>query len=400
MKKNKICVYTCITGNYDKINEIKDKELGIDYYLFTNNKNISSKTWKVIYIEDRSLTNVKLARKIKILGHELINDYDILLWMDAAIQFEKKIIDFIKNNIDDKTDFAAFKHGDRNSIEEEFIACVKASKETKKNVETLREFYREQKYKYDNGLIESTVFIKRPKSEIVKQTMNIWFEMVKKYSSRDQLSFNYCLFKTKMKVRWIKGKVFGNKWFRWNGHAYSHEIEKYRLYFGDQENYKLENDFQGQYIIDDNLYKIEVIVPENVKQLTIEPSHAPSTILKSIKINNRKTEKYELINSTKYKNYNLFYNENPTIIINKNFYKNKKLTIELEMEIADYNKVCKIVDYMSLKEKDYNNQIKSLKEKIKHKEKQINDLTDTLQGIYTSKTWRYIGKLKKIFGKQ
>ena len=51
----KICVYTCITGDYDNLHEIKKKEKDIDYYLFTNNKNIKSKTWKVIYIENEEL---------------------------------------------------------------------------------------------------------------------------------------------------------------------------------------------------------------------------------------------------------------------------------------------------------------------------------------------------------
>ena len=64
----RICVYTCITGDYDNLKEIKNKEKNIDYYCFTNNKNIKSKTWKVEYIEDKKLSNIILARKTKILG--------------------------------------------------------------------------------------------------------------------------------------------------------------------------------------------------------------------------------------------------------------------------------------------------------------------------------------------
>ena len=52
---NKICVYTCITGDYDNLNEIKNIEKGIDYICYTNNKKIKSKTWKVKYITDDSL---------------------------------------------------------------------------------------------------------------------------------------------------------------------------------------------------------------------------------------------------------------------------------------------------------------------------------------------------------
>ena len=41
---NKICVYTCITGNYDNLIEINNIEEGIDYICYTNNKEIKSKT--------------------------------------------------------------------------------------------------------------------------------------------------------------------------------------------------------------------------------------------------------------------------------------------------------------------------------------------------------------------
>lgn len=81
-KTMKICVYTCITGNYDKVNEIKLKEPDIDYYLFTNNKKIKSKTWDVIYINSDTLDDAKLSREIKIIGHDIIrNGYDISVWM-------------------------------------------------------------------------------------------------------------------------------------------------------------------------------------------------------------------------------------------------------------------------------------------------------------------------------
>ena len=73
----KICVYTCITGNYDDLKEVKIKEDNIDYICFTNNKELTSNSWKIIYIEDNSLDNHYLSRKIKMLGHPYIDEnYD------------------------------------------------------------------------------------------------------------------------------------------------------------------------------------------------------------------------------------------------------------------------------------------------------------------------------------
>ena len=153
MKNEKICVYSCITGDYDKVNEV-EKEAGIDYYLFTNNKNIKSTTWKVIYIEDKSLSNVILARKIKILGHSIINDnYDIALWMDGAVSFNTKIKDFIKHFMNKQDVFVAFKHGERNTIKDEAYACVKFCKEDKTKIKNLLNFYKTENYPDNNGFL-------------------------------------------------------------------------------------------------------------------------------------------------------------------------------------------------------------------------------------------------------
>ena len=40
--KNKICVYTCITGDYDELKDIKYVDKDYDYICFTNNKKIKS----------------------------------------------------------------------------------------------------------------------------------------------------------------------------------------------------------------------------------------------------------------------------------------------------------------------------------------------------------------------
>ena len=140
--KNKICVYTCITGDYDNLKEIANMEEGIDYYCFTNNKKIKSNTWNVIYIEDNKLTNIQLARKTKILGNETVNLYDVALWMDGAVKFNKPIREFINNYMKDDDVFVAFKHGERDNIKDEAYACYRFNKETKENIEKLLEFYK------------------------------------------------------------------------------------------------------------------------------------------------------------------------------------------------------------------------------------------------------------------
>ena len=54
----KICVYSCITGNYDNIIDYKTKDKNIDYILFTNDSSIKSDFWNIVYIDNDSLDNI------------------------------------------------------------------------------------------------------------------------------------------------------------------------------------------------------------------------------------------------------------------------------------------------------------------------------------------------------
>lgn len=385
---NKICVYTCITGNYDNLKEVT-KENGIDYYCFTNNKSIKSKSWKIIYIEDEELSNVKLARRIKILGHDKLKKYDILLWMDAAVSFKKKILDFIDYYLDDKHDFVAFKHGVRDNIKDEAYECVKLGKESKENVVRLLNFYKEINYPDNTGLIESTVFIKR-NSKIVKETMKLWFEMILNYSHRDQLSFNYCIFKTGLDVKWINKKVFENDWFKWDKHNIDRKIKNYRLYFGSDDVYDLNLDLQGEYLIKDNNYSIKVIAPVDTDTLLVGPCHIKSTVLKKIKINGRKIQNCEFRDVIRINDSWLCFSENPFIIINKKIKKGDLVFIEIEMNILNVEELSNIVEKMSVDILNYNSVLNDINKKNA-------ELNHKLDLIYSGRFWKIKEKIMSFF---
>ena len=215
--KEKIAVYTCITGNYDELQEISKNvfENNIDYYCFTNNKNIKSNTWKVIYIEDFLLTNHMLNRKIKILGHELINDkYDVLVWIDGNVVIKEKISKFFAEQCNLKEySFCAFKHPDRNCIYDEGPACVRLKKDNKDIILKQLSFYEKDGYPRNNGLCEMGIFVRRNNDKIVQETMQLWYEMINKYSKRDQLSFMWCVKKRKLRLQVIPLTIDDNKYF-------------------------------------------------------------------------------------------------------------------------------------------------------------------------------------------
>ena len=391
MSKEKICVYSCITGDYDNVLEI-EREEGIDYYLFTNNKKIKSNSWKVIYIEDDSLSNVLLARKTKILGHPIVNDnYDIALWMDGAVSFNTKIKDFIDHFMKNDDVFVAFRHGERNSIKEECEACVRFCKEDKNKVKNILDFYKKEGYPDNNGLIESTVFIKRVKDKKVNETMNLWFDMVKNFTKRDQLSFNYCIYKTDLKVKWINEKVFDNKWFTWHNHRNIDFIKKYRVYFGNESNgYDIDFDVQGDYNIKGNTYSFK----EKVLNTTdyIYTSLVPCVEFSNIKIKNVNKDEYDLVNYVNYKNKNIFYNSNYGIKIKKKLYKGDILEFSIDMRVLVENEKLNLIDYLGYVNNSLEEEIKNKKDLEKHCEKLENEISSMIN----SRSWKITKPIRII----
>lgn len=375
METKRICVYTCITGNYDNLKEIDNKETGIDYYCFTNNKNIQSNTWKVIYIEDNELSNIQLARKIKILGHPKINKkYDIFVWMDGAVSFRKKIIDFINTYLKKDDVFVAFKHGERNTIAEEGKACIRFKKETKENVEKVLSFYEKENYKDNNGLIESTVFIKRGNIKKIDETMRLWFDMILNFSIRDQLSFNYCIYKTNLKVKWINEKVFDNDWFEWEIHNNKKTVvENYRVYFGDENDYDTKFDIQGKYRIKNNTYHFKIKIPNTTNSTVIKVTDVPCVIFDNIEIKNVDSKDYEIFNCINYKNKNVFYNDKSIIRINKELIEGDYLEFSIVINVMDNYEKNRFIEFLSIDNLILNVQKEQLSEELTKKNEMINN---------------------------
>ena len=383
-KKNKICVYTCITGDYDNLKEIPKIEKGIDYYCFTNNKKIKSNTWNVIYIDDENLSNVQLARKIKILGHELINDYDILLWMDGAVTFKKNIKDFINTYLDKKDVFVGFMHGERDNIKDEAYACYRFNKESKGNINRILKFYEDEKYLFDNGLIESTVYIKRPKDKIVQETMRLWFSMILNYSTRDQLSFNYCIYKTGLKVKWINEKAFSNKWFNWDNHNVSSNYENYSIYFGDIASYDINRDKHGKYSIKNNSFSFKEKVLCDTDKIYIFSLNKTCVYYSDIEITESDNISYQVYNSINYKDSNLLYSDELNIVLDGNFKKGDIITFSITMKDISNEEKQELIKSLADA-----NIISSLR--IKELEDKIKDLHDTINESFVC---RLILKLK------
>ena len=383
----KTCVYTCLTGNYDNLHEIEVMDKNVDFICYTNNKNLKSKTWKIIYVENDGLNDHQLSRKIKMIGSDYIDkNYEISVWQDASVIWKKEPSKFIEKYL--KGNFSSFIHNERSSVRDEAYEVIRLRRDNKNNVLNHLKFLDKEGFPDDMGLFEMTVFIKRHNDPVVKETMRIWFETYLKNSKRDQLSFMYAIWKTKLKVHPINMNVWNNQWVDHTKHNYKDNITECRITFGENFNndaYKYSYDLK--YKIKDNIYSVSMTVPIDTDVIEIEATDVPCIIFSDIKFN-CKYDTLQIFNTIPYDKYNIFYNNKGIIRINGKFKKNNKFVFSIKLDKLNEYEKYNLVDRLSSDLIVYSEDIQELQKQINGLNNIINDLRHPIKHV-----------LKKIYRK-
>ena len=188
-------VYSAITGGYDTIKEPKFINPDWDYILFTDNPEIKSDIWQIRLIEnEENLDATRLARKVKIMGHKYLQDYDYSIWIDGKLEIYGNLEKYIRENRKSEP-LLCFGHYLHDCIYQELDLCTKLKKDDETLMNKQIEKYKKEGYPEHNGLVETGLLVREIHNADVKKVMEIWWDEVKNYSTRDQLSFNYALWK-------------------------------------------------------------------------------------------------------------------------------------------------------------------------------------------------------------
>jgi len=210
MKK---AIYTACFGGYDKIKTPAIITEGWDYVLFTDDREFESTIWKVVYVDPGDLTPVKASKKIKILNHEFMPNYDLTIWHDSSLLINCDLDEFIsKYHFDGYT---CMEHPARNCIYKEALVLVEAKIENRKVIEEQLLFYIQEKFPPNFGLTANGILI-RDKG-FGKTTMDFWWDIVNRYSKRDQMAFMYAVWKKPIKYKMIPYNIIFNE-FKYQKH--------------------------------------------------------------------------------------------------------------------------------------------------------------------------------------
>lgn len=207
---NKIVVYTAIYGNYAKLRDAIPSK-GCDFVCFTDDPNLKSDTWDVRYIEGFSNDPRRNAKIYKILPHKYFKEYDYSMWVDSShVPYDAAT--FVSACLN-KHNIAVFKHYNRKCVYQELKACIKQKKDNKYTMQAQIQKYKDEGYPTNNGLSTCSVILRKHNDSNVIKTMEDWWGEIERHSSRDQLSFDYVIYKNKLPLNVIKKHIRHNPFF-------------------------------------------------------------------------------------------------------------------------------------------------------------------------------------------
>lgn len=209
-------IYTSIIGEYERLNEeLVPNFPGIPLLCFTDNKNLKSDKWNCVYVEPKfSSDPIRSSRYLKIIGHELLDEFEEIMWVDNCVQLKPNV--FLLFDIYSKSnDLAIPIHSFRENLKEEFITVLNYGyEEPRILLEQMNNYYHESSEILKSKVFWTGILLKR-NNLIVKDAMRLWFDQLLKYSKRDQLSLPYVLSKVKINFESINIDNFESEFHKW-----------------------------------------------------------------------------------------------------------------------------------------------------------------------------------------
>ena len=209
--KPKKAIYTCITNGYDTLDEHPFICEGFDYICFTDNQSLKSNVWQIRQMpkETQNIPSHKKQRFVKINPHIVLPEYDLSVWVDGNIHIQGDVNELLSNE-----SIIIPQHPERECIYDEMEACYRIGKDTMDNMLPQITRYKNENFPSKYGMVQSNIIIRKHNTEECKRLMNLWWKELSNGSHRDQLSFNYCLWKNQdIKVKLLDKHIYKSKWF-------------------------------------------------------------------------------------------------------------------------------------------------------------------------------------------
>jgi GT2 family glycosyltransferase/glycosyltransferase involved in cell wall biosynthesis len=194
-KRRRFAVYTAVSGGYDQLKAPQYVSPSVDYICFADHEIENSGVWQQRCFDYLNVDPTRTARFVKLHPHIYLSEYKASMWLDANL--------WLKGNPDELFDLLAdqpiiaFTHPHRNCIYDEAREIIdRGGLDDERIVLSQMERYRAAGFPEKFGLVETNILIRRHNDRAVRDLMTLWWAEILNGSRRDQLSFNYTLWRT------------------------------------------------------------------------------------------------------------------------------------------------------------------------------------------------------------
>ncbi|MCG3760577.1 DUF616 domain-containing protein [Vibrio cincinnatiensis] len=201
VKKNRIVVYTALFGGYDNLIELTIDDADVDFVCFTENPELKSNSWNIVYVDKPFDDPVLCNRYYKMHPHLFFKDYDRSVYIDGNVRILNSMYDLVQFNLAYDIIFA--KHEHRNCLYDEAQVCISKKNTPEKLVDKQMSFYRNDGFPKDFGLGEMNIIIRKHHSNEIIELMDQWWEQFMLWAKRDQLSFFYLIWKNNINFNYL-----------------------------------------------------------------------------------------------------------------------------------------------------------------------------------------------------
>ena len=202
-----ITIYTAIFGDYDILRDPQNYNKGCRYLCFTDNEQ-KSDVWETVVQQRLMPTAVLDARLRKILSHEFV-DTKYSIWLDGNLQLLADPVEVVAKYLVNY-DMALFAHCERDCVYQEAATNIFMRKAPVEDINRQISRYRAEGYPEHNGLVETSILIRRHRPEVVAFN-SLWWAEILRGTWRDQISFDVICWRTGMQYEAIGGN------FRYGG---------------------------------------------------------------------------------------------------------------------------------------------------------------------------------------
>lgn len=214
MTIKKVAVYTALVGKYDHLRPVPEGMNNIDFICFTDGsvseRYCNLKGWIIKKLPEGVNSSRASCRQLKSMPHLFLNDYDVSVWLDSNISFNSSIVYLVDEFNSSDALIRGFRHPARVCAYSEANECINQGKDSEDNIGSMVAYMRSFEYPENQGLTETNVLFRKHHHKSVQAVDEDWSDFLKKFTIRDQISFDFLCWRHRIKVWYFDGTTHRN----------------------------------------------------------------------------------------------------------------------------------------------------------------------------------------------